>query len=237
MNFASTSSNCKKQKISEEVTEEAKSSDEVPEEKVYHEGQRSYWEITRLGGSSASYYLFIDLLKHLDREDLNQLWRLVKETLSNRPPTSDKEMELSVELSRLYELDHKDQLWTHTQNFMHTPVQWKLYDSCGVHHVTSKDKEIFMLVDKDYPLRKGLALVMISYKLQVENYSQMANDLILKIYKIANSPRQQVIEFPLAEELPTSSEESCHCQKKTEATAVKITLLSKVKKKLSVKVK
>nr|GEZ38456.1 hypothetical protein [Tanacetum cinerariifolium] len=90
-----------------------------------------------------------DLLKHLDREDLNQLWRLVKETLSNRPPTSDKEMEL-----------------------------W--------------DKEIFMLVEKDYPLRKGLALVMIGYKLHVENYSQMANDLILKIYKIANSPRQKV---------------------------------------------
>nr|GFD06673.1 hypothetical protein [Tanacetum cinerariifolium] len=110
-------------------------------------------------------------LKHLDREDLNQLWRLVKETLSNRPPTSDKEMELWVEMSRLYEPDHEDQLWTHTQNFMHAPVEWKHYDSCGVHHVTSKDKEISMLVEKDYPLRKGLALVMISYKLQVENYS------------------------------------------------------------------
>nr|GEU37215.1 hypothetical protein [Tanacetum cinerariifolium] len=37
----------------------------------------------------------------------------------------------------------------------------------------AKDKEIFMLVEKDYPLRKGLALVMICYKLQVENFSQM----------------------------------------------------------------
>nr|GEX65598.1 hypothetical protein [Tanacetum cinerariifolium] len=41
-----------------------------------------------------------------------------------------------------------------------------------------------------------------------------------------------VIEFPLAEELPTASEEGCHCQKKSKATAVKIALLSKVKKKL-----
>nr|GEY13889.1 hypothetical protein [Tanacetum cinerariifolium] len=93
--------NAKKQKISEEVTEEAKTPDEVPEEKVkemmqlvpieevyvealqvkhpiidwkvYHEGQRSYWKITRLGGSSATYQFFIDLLKHLDMEDLNQL--------------------------------------------------------------------------------------------------------------------------------------------------------------------
>nr|GFA77871.1 hypothetical protein [Tanacetum cinerariifolium]GFA77892.1 hypothetical protein [Tanacetum cinerariifolium] len=39
------------------------------------------------------------------------------------------------------------------------------------------------------------------------------------------------------EQLPTASEESCHCQKKSEATARKIALLSKVKKKLSVKVK
>nr|GEW76874.1 ribonuclease H-like domain-containing protein [Tanacetum cinerariifolium] len=177
----------KKQKTSEEVTEEVKPPEEVIEEKVkemiqlvpieevyvealqvkhpiidwkvYHEGQRSYWKITRLGGSSASYQFFIDLLKHLDREDLNQLWRLVKVTLSNRPPTID----------------------------------WKLYDSRGVHHVTSKDKEIFMLVEKDYPLRKGLALVMICYKLQVENFSQMANDLVLKMYKITNSSRQQVV--------------------------------------------
>nr|GEV50580.1 hypothetical protein [Tanacetum cinerariifolium] len=68
---------------------------------------------------------------------------------------------------------------------------WKLYDSCGVRHVAAKDKEIFMLVEKDCPLRKGLALVMICYKIQVENFLQMANELVLKIYRITNSPRQQ----------------------------------------------
>nr|GFA16564.1 hypothetical protein [Tanacetum cinerariifolium] len=68
---------------------------------------------------------------------------------------------------------------------------WKLYDLSGVHHVTAKDKEIFILVEKDYPLRKGLALMMISYRLQVENHSQMAEDLIRNIYNIANTPRKQ----------------------------------------------
>nr|GEV55200.1 retrovirus-related Pol polyprotein from transposon TNT 1-94 [Tanacetum cinerariifolium] len=91
----------KKQKTLEEVTKEAQPPEEVPEEKVkemmqlvpieevyvealqvkHHiidwkvhlEGQRSCWKITRLGGSSASYQFFIDLLKHLYREDLNQL--------------------------------------------------------------------------------------------------------------------------------------------------------------------
>nr|GEW38287.1 putative reverse transcriptase domain-containing protein [Tanacetum cinerariifolium] len=41
------------------------------------------------------------------------------------------------------------------KNLMHAPVEWKLYDTCGVHYVTAKDKEIFMLVEKDYPLRKA----------------------------------------------------------------------------------
>nr|GEX61655.1 ubiquitin hydrolase [Tanacetum cinerariifolium] len=35
------------------------------------------------------------------------------------------------------------------------------------------------------------------------------------------------IEFPLAEEVPNASEEGCHCQKKRDATARKIALLSK----------
>nr|GFA17720.1 hypothetical protein [Tanacetum cinerariifolium] len=52
--------------------------------KVHIEGQRSYWQIIGLGGSSACYQFSVDLLKHLDREDLNQLWVLVKEYLSQR---------------------------------------------------------------------------------------------------------------------------------------------------------
>nr|GEZ90965.1 hypothetical protein [Tanacetum cinerariifolium] len=51
-----------------------------------------------------------DLLKQLDREDLNPLWDLVKEYLSIRPGISDKEMELWVELKRMYEPDPEDQL-------------------------------------------------------------------------------------------------------------------------------
>nr|GEU56600.1 hypothetical protein [Tanacetum cinerariifolium] len=107
-----------------------------------------------------------------------QLWALVKETLNIRQATSDKEKELWVELKRLYEPDVEDQLWIQTQALMHDPVEWRLYDTCGVHHVLSRDQEIFMMVEKEYLLRKGLAIVMISNKLQVENYSQMANDLI-----------------------------------------------------------
>nr|GEW68232.1 hypothetical protein [Tanacetum cinerariifolium] len=172
-----------------EVIKEAKSTDEIHEEKIKEMMQLIPIEEVYVKALQVK-HLIIDW-KHLDREDLNQLWILVKEYLNIRPASSDKEMELWVELKRLYEPNPEDQLWAQTQNFMHAPIEWKLYDLSGVHQVTAKDKEIFMIVEKDYPLRKGLALVMICYKLQVENFSQMANDLVLKIYKIANSPRQQ----------------------------------------------
>nr|GFB27521.1 hypothetical protein [Tanacetum cinerariifolium] len=41
--------------------------------KIHTEGQRSYWQIIRLEDNSAFYQFFVDLLKQLDREDLNQL--------------------------------------------------------------------------------------------------------------------------------------------------------------------
>nr|GFB61650.1 hypothetical protein [Tanacetum cinerariifolium] len=137
----------KKLKTLKEVPEEVKATEEVPEDKVKEMMQLVPVEEVYVEALQVKHHIIV--WKHLDKEDLNQLWRLVKETLSIRPPTSDKEMELWMKLKRLYELDDEDQLWTHTQNLMHASVEWKLYDTCGVHHVTSKDKEICMLVEKD----------------------------------------------------------------------------------------
>nr|GEY23260.1 hypothetical protein [Tanacetum cinerariifolium] len=72
--------------------------------------------------------------EEIDRQDLNQLWALVKEILSIRPATDEKEMELWVELKRLYEPDVEDHLWTYTQHIMHALIEWRLYDTCRVHH-------------------------------------------------------------------------------------------------------
>nr|GEW02956.1 hypothetical protein [Tanacetum cinerariifolium] len=61
---------------------------------IHSKGKREYWKIIRLGGHTAVYQFFVDMLKQFDREDLYQLWTLVKETFSIRPATKDKEKEL-----------------------------------------------------------------------------------------------------------------------------------------------
>nr|GFD00992.1 hypothetical protein [Tanacetum cinerariifolium] len=100
---------------SKEEAERAKRQGIILEkEQVHSKRERNYWQIIRLDGSTACYQFFVDLLRQLDREDLNQLWTLVKEYLSIRPASNDKEMELWVELKRMYEPDPEDQLWTQT---------------------------------------------------------------------------------------------------------------------------
>nr|GEX73172.1 hypothetical protein [Tanacetum cinerariifolium] len=101
---------------------------------IHSDGKKDYWKIIRLGGHTVVYQFFMDMLKQLDREDLNQLWALVKETLSIRQASSDKEKELWFELKRMFKPDFEDQLWTHIQALMHDPLEWRLYDTCGVYH-------------------------------------------------------------------------------------------------------
>ncbi|GJZ24966.1 hypothetical protein Tco_0562425 [Tanacetum coccineum] len=133
---------------------------------------------------------FDDMLNKFDRDDLDKLWSLVKERFSSTDPTDDKERTLWVELKRLFEPDTDDILWK-LQRYMHDPLTWRLYDTCGVHHVsTDRGHDIFMLVEKDYPLTRGLLTLMLCNKLQVDQYSEMADELLRKIVILANRPRQ-----------------------------------------------
>nr|GEV45561.1 ribonuclease H-like domain-containing protein [Tanacetum cinerariifolium] len=68
---------------------------------IHYEGSKSYWKIIRVGGITEAYHSFEDMLKGFDREDLDALWRLVKEKFSSTVPTVDKEKALWVELKRI----------------------------------------------------------------------------------------------------------------------------------------
>ncbi|GKE64859.1 hypothetical protein Tco_1519020 [Tanacetum coccineum] len=116
--------------------------------------------------------------------------RDVKQELNQEKPIEDKERELWVELKRLFEPDDDDILWK-LQRYMHDPLKWRLYDTCGVHHVsTERGHDIFMLVEKDYPLTRALMTLMLCNKLQVDEYSVMADELLRKIFILANRSRQ-----------------------------------------------
>ncbi|GJU25566.1 putative ribonuclease H-like domain-containing protein [Tanacetum coccineum] len=185
----------KRQKTNEEqlAEEEKELSEEelqklmmiVPVEEVYVEASHiKYpiidWEIysedtrriIRVGNHTEAYQTFDDMVKKFDRDDLDKLWSLVKERFSSTDPTDDKERTLWVELKRLFKPDIDDIIWN-LQRYMHDPLTWRLYDTCGVHHVsTNKGHDIFMLVEKDYPLTRGILTLMLCNNLQVDQHSE-----------------------------------------------------------------
>ncbi|GJR76974.1 putative ribonuclease H-like domain-containing protein [Tanacetum coccineum] len=69
--------------------------------------------------------------------------------------TEDKEIEIWVELKRLFKPDSDDELWK-SQKHIHD-ITWRLYDTCRVQHVSTKDGiNIYMLVEREYPLSRGV---------------------------------------------------------------------------------
>ncbi|GJS89146.1 hypothetical protein Tco_0771782 [Tanacetum coccineum] len=156
---------------------------------IYTENSRVYWKIIRVGDHTEMYQFFDVMLKNFDKEDLVNLWKLVKDRFSSTDPIDDKDKALWVELKRIFEPDTDDLL--ELQKHMHDPLTWQLYASSGIHHVfTETGLDMFMLVENDYPLTRGLAMLMLVNKLQVDQHSKMADELLQKIFILANRPRE-----------------------------------------------
>ncbi|GKA91252.1 hypothetical protein Tco_0813122, partial [Tanacetum coccineum] len=130
----------------------------------------------------------------LSQEQLQQLMIIVPEermnveALQTKYPIIDWEVYtkdsrkywkiIRVELKRLFEPDDDATLWKF-QSYMHDPLKWKLYDTCAIYYVsTERGHDIFMLVEKDYPLTRALMTLILSNKLQVDEYSVMADELL-----------------------------------------------------------
>ncbi|GJV80609.1 hypothetical protein Tco_1516479 [Tanacetum coccineum] len=114
---------------------------------------------------------------------------LVKEKFNSTEPTNDKEIEIWVELKRLFEPDTDDELWK-LQKHIHD-LTWKLYDSCRVHHVSTENGiDIYMMVEKEYPLSRGTLTLMLVVKLLVDQDNEMYRELIRKIFIQAERPRR-----------------------------------------------
>ncbi|GKA49387.1 hypothetical protein Tco_0742460 [Tanacetum coccineum] len=128
-------------------------------------------------------------LKIQENTGKSSKWVIIqRERFSSTEPIDDKERALWVELKRLFEPDTDDLL--ELQRYMHDLLTWRLYDTCGVHHVsTETGLDIFILVEKDYLMTKGLPMLMLVNKLQVDQHSEMSDELLRKIFILANRPR------------------------------------------------
>ncbi|GKE37532.1 hypothetical protein Tco_1460937, partial [Tanacetum coccineum] len=79
--------------------------------KIHRKGKNGYYEIIRADGSAKTYLLFSQMLKEFDREDLENLWKLVKAKHGNTRPEEGYERVLWDDLKTMFEHHVEDLTW------------------------------------------------------------------------------------------------------------------------------
>ncbi|GKE21706.1 hypothetical protein Tco_1433218 [Tanacetum coccineum] len=138
-----------------EATPLSTKSPTIVDYKIYKEGKKSYFQIIIADGNSHMYLTFGKMLKNIDKEDLEVRW--------------------SIHL--------EDNVWRNHQGLVKV-LNWKLYDSCGVHCVTMQNILYYLLVEKMYPLTKHTLHQMFNdVKLQVDFECEMEFELLRLVKK------------------------------------------------------
>ncbi|GJX41712.1 hypothetical protein Tco_0256702 [Tanacetum coccineum] len=92
--------------------------------------------------------------------------------------TSSHDLDLWGDLSMIFDLNEEDDIWLN-QHYWEL-LRWKLHEYSGVHSLflDGTSIQINMLVDKKYPLKKEILKKMIKLKIEAEEESDMAFELI-----------------------------------------------------------
>ncbi|GJS56470.1 hypothetical protein Tco_0629832, partial [Tanacetum coccineum] len=134
-------------------------------------------KITRADGSSSFHGDIQALLRRLDRQDLRQLYSLVQERFKDHP-LEGHDLDLWGDLRMLFDPNEEDDIWLNQQYW--ELLRWKLHEYSGVHSLflDGTSIQINMLVEKKYPLKKEILEKMINLKIEAEEESAMAHELI-----------------------------------------------------------
>ncbi|GJW12998.1 hypothetical protein Tco_0017131 [Tanacetum coccineum] len=123
------------------------------------------------------------MLKNFNREDLEVLWSIVKARFKKTEPVNYMDNFLLLNLKTMFEHHVEDSVWKNQQGLVKV-LNWKLYDSCGVHCVTMQSILYYLLVEKMYPLTNHTLHQMFNdVKLQVDYECEMAFELLRLVKK------------------------------------------------------
>ncbi|GJV57414.1 hypothetical protein Tco_1458419 [Tanacetum coccineum] len=130
---------------------------------------------------SQMYRIFSQMLKNFDREDLEYLYKLVKARYGSTRPVENMYYLLWNDMKIMFEPHVEDEVWKLQNGYK--VLEWKLYNSCGVHFLRMQSMQIYMLVEKKYPLTPPTLSMMLEKKLQIDYESKMAYQLCKLITK------------------------------------------------------
>ncbi|GJY73389.1 putative ribonuclease H-like domain-containing protein [Tanacetum coccineum] len=133
-------------------------------------------KVTRSNGHQRFFRTLMGVLSILDREDLKVIYELVMEEYKDRLPEGFDRM-LWGDLMIMFNQGDTADFWDTQQDWK--LISWKLHSSSGVHTIMTSTGLVFhMLVESKYPLTKEVLSQMLELKLETEEESSMALELI-----------------------------------------------------------
>ncbi|GJZ32852.1 hypothetical protein Tco_0578288 [Tanacetum coccineum] len=149
--------------------------------KIYKERRKGYYQIMRDDGKSQTYMIFSQMLKSFNRKYLEDLYKLVKAKYESTRLVEDLDFLLWGDLKIMFKPHVEDKIWRNQQDYK--VLDWKLYDSCEVHSLRMQHMQIYMLVEKKYPLALLTLSMMLEKKLIIDYKSEMVYQFLKFIIK------------------------------------------------------
>nr|GEU50200.1 hypothetical protein [Tanacetum cinerariifolium] len=109
------------------------------------------------------------------KENLEDLYKLVKARYGSTRPMENMDLLLWGDLKTMFEPHVEDELWKKKQGYK--VLEWKLYDFCGLHTLRMLSMQIYMLVEKTYPITPPTLSKMLEKKLQINYEREMALEI------------------------------------------------------------
>ncbi|GKC20375.1 hypothetical protein Tco_1022525 [Tanacetum coccineum] len=150
--------------------------------KIFQQGQRSIYQIIRANGADTIYMSFGAMLKDITRDDLTELYRLVMQKYGANRPEDVYDRVLWSDLRTMFEPPlSEDAIWS--LPLQQKMLNWRYYDSCGVHCLTLEAAVIYMLTERKYPLSSDACQAMLDMKLQGGKQNEECYQLLKLIEK------------------------------------------------------
>ncbi|GJX69990.1 hypothetical protein Tco_0307161 [Tanacetum coccineum] len=111
------------------------------------------------------------------------------------------------DLKILFEPNEEDEIWKNQQDY--NLINWRLFDSCGIHMLLMHTGiAIHMMIEKKYPLTQEMLSRMLSRRLEVDQESEMAFELLSQSVSTAKVINGSINQLVLLEKLmPITSAE------------------------------
>ncbi|GJZ69181.1 hypothetical protein Tco_0632731 [Tanacetum coccineum] len=105
------------EEVAIDVVPLATKSPKIVDWKIYKEGKKSYYQIVRANGKSQMYMIFSQMLKSFDREDLEDLYKLVKARYGSIRPVESMDYLLWSDMKIMFKPYVEDEVWKLQQGY------------------------------------------------------------------------------------------------------------------------